>query len=774
MAILDSVPGVIYQAIARVNQPPTLTFVSDRIIELLGMTAAEMIALPQGCLDFIHPADRAQFDAILNLSTATCQPFRHCYRVLTASGTQKWVQDSARLSYNAEGEVLISGIWLDISSDVPPLATASHSPDSYVSTSPDAPLPPSDLAEPSQQAIAHFIAGVIQQIHQTLLVNDILDIVVNELRGFFRANRVTFYRLLNPQKLVQVAIATTAPQDDRIRQTIYYDWILQQTQSFCQGNIRVVNDVEHDTLPHLVMQNLLQQQTKAMVILPVMMAPNAWGLLIIHTPTPRRWHPIELDWLQQLSEQVSIALQQSELYQQLHRTNSELERKFQARTAELQLAFEFEATLKRITDKVRDSLDEDQILQSAVQELVESIGVSGCNAALYDLDRGTSTICYEYTTTVSPSQGRVAHIKAFPEIYDQLFAGMAFQFCSVLPSPVRGHVSMLACPIQHDQGILGDLWLINHKFYAFSEQDIRLTQQVANQCAIALRQARLYKAAQTQVTELERLNHLKDDFLSTVSHELRTPIASIKMATQMLELMLNAAKPLPTEHTPGHNPERNPEHTNIHRYLQILQSECDREITLINDLLDLSRLEAKADVLTLTSMTLQDWLSELVEPFVHRADKQQQQLQIHMPPGLSPITTDFSKLDRALSELLNNACKYTPAKEKITLSAKIVKPGERAISHLLRAVGALHHHSGAVLIITIANSGVEISPSEQTRIFEKFYRIPNADPWKHGGTGLGLALVKKLIEELEGLITVESDRHQTTFTVGIPLHSHDL
>ena len=81
----------------------------------------------------------------------------------------------------------------------------------------------------------------------------------------------------------------------------------------------------------------------------------------------------------------------------------------------------------------------------------------------------------------------------------------------------------------------------SHPKAYFEELEIRLVQQVSNQCAIALRQSRLYQAAQAQVEELERLNQLKDDFLSTVSHELRTPMANIKMATQMLEITL---KPL--------------------------------------------------------------------------------------------------------------------------------------------------------------------------------------------------------------------------------------
>nr|WP_277874846.1 histidine kinase dimerization/phospho-acceptor domain-containing protein [Leptolyngbya sp. FACHB-16] len=107
--------------------------------------------------------------------------------------------------------------------------------------------------------------------------------------------------------------------------------------------------------------------------------------------------------------------------------------------------------------------------------------------------------------------------------------------------PVAKRLTTLACPIINDHSVIGDLWLYKAGEQCFEELEIRLVQQVANQCAIAVRQARLYQAAQLQVEELGRLNQLKDDFLSTVSHELRTPISNIKMATHMLEFIL---KPL--------------------------------------------------------------------------------------------------------------------------------------------------------------------------------------------------------------------------------------
>jgi len=104
--------------------------------------------------------------------------------------------------------------------------------------------------------------------------------------------------------------------------------------------------------------------------------------------------------------------------------------------------------------------------------------LSGCNAALYNLSQGTSTICYEYTTKLPTFQGRVAHMASCPEIYHQP-CKVVFPVLFNVPHPVRGQVAMLACPVVDDQGVLGDLWLINQKSYAFNDLEIRFVQQIS-------------------------------------------------------------------------------------------------------------------------------------------------------------------------------------------------------------------------------------------------------------------------------------------------------
>lgn len=444
--------------------------------------------------------------------------------------------------------------------------------------------------------------------------------------------------------------------------------------------------------------------------------------------------PIHLDVL---CQRVRRLIQQSQLYQQVQQLNADLERQVQKRTEELQQAIEFEATLKRIADKVRDSLDETQILATVVQEIVLTLGVCACNTSMYDLDRGASKVEYEQASAGFAYHGRVLQMADFPELYDRLLQKEYFQFCSIPINPSRGRVSMLACPIFDDRGVLGDLWLVNQAEYSFNELEIRLVQQVANQCAIAIRQARLYQAAQAHVAELQKLNQLKDDFLCTISHELRTPISAIKMAIQMIQIAINSEAELQEKHK------------KIAKYLPILQSECEQEIKLINDLLMLQELEASEQILDRTAIDLHTWLPQVLAQFQESTSKMQQSLLLDLPTDLPVLVSHAFSVERIVTELVTNACKYTPANEQIRV-----------------ALSASSTH----IELSVCNSGIEIPQSELERIFDKFYRIPSSDRWKHRGTGLGLALVKKLVEHIGGTIQAEATAGKTCFTVVLPIN----
>jgi signal transduction histidine kinase len=241
------------------------------------------------------------------------------------------------------------------------------------------------------------------------------------------------------------------------------------------------------------------------------------------------------------------------------------------------------------------------------------------------------------------------------------------------------------------------------------------------------------KQLETQMEELRKLNQIKDDFLSTVAHELRTPLNNMNLAITMLKTTTSE--------------------TSRDRYMRILQEECAHETTLINDLLDLQRLEAGAKRLEPELIPLHDWLPCTVEPFYGRVQQVQQQLILDIQTT-QPLMADRSGLERIVVELVNNACKYTPIDGLIVVSAKAVE------------------HSDApwpVVELSVQNSGPGIAPEDLEHIFERFYRGAQGESSGQVGTGLGLSLVQRLVEQMGGKIRAQSEDGQTIFTLTLPL-----
>ncbi len=436
-----------------------------------------------------------------------------------------------------------------------------------------------------------------------------------------------------------------------------------------------------------------------------------------------------------LRQRVRHLLHRQLLSRQLQALNDSLEQKVLQRTADLAKSLYFEGLLKKITDKVRDNLDQDQVLTSVVQSLTVGLNLACCDAALYNLDRRESWIKYEDSPGLPSSCGQMVQMKDFPGIYQQLLQGESFQFTlsgSKAFRPVLRDYTIFVCPIMGDEGVIGDLWLFRRGPEVFSQLETRLVEQVANQCTIALRQARFYQLSQTQVRELEHLHQLKNDFLSTVSHELRSPIANIKMAAQLLQIIFQE----------GNVPEQ------ASQYLQILKTEADREMNLINDILDLQHLNAGEYPLDKVQIHWQEWIIPLIESVQASHLQSGQTLEVDICPHLPPITTSVFSLTRILTELLTNACKYTPPGGKITVKTHLV---------------------GGKFRTEVRNMGVEILPQDLEQIFEKFYRAPQPDPYRYSGTGLGLHLVQKLTGHLGGTILARSGPGYTSFVVELPL-----
>ena len=433
-------------------------------------------------------------------------------------------------------------------------------------------------------------------------------------------------------------------------------------------------------------------------------------------------------------------------------TNLDITKRKQAELA-LRQQNERERLLRLTAQRIRQSLNLEDILNTTVAEVRQVLQADRVLIYRFEPD-GNGVVEVEsvapdclsaLNTTYTPCgdwlhRYQQGHIQVTEDVHSVDPSQLMLAQCQTKAG--------LVAPI-----LQGELWglLVAHQCSTsrqWQQAEIDLLSSLATQVAIAIRQAQLYQATLAQVETLEKLNQLKDDFISTVSHELRTPISNMKMSIRMLEISLGQQAGI--------------EMSKAARYLQILRDECEREIRLINDLLDWQQLEAGVLPKELEIIEIQTWIPQIVEPFRERTEQQQQLLQIDLDPELPPLLSDNASLERILTELLNNACKYTPPGEKITLTAEAVKT---------LPVKTLPTKSLGRAQFRVSNSGVEIPANELPRIFDKFYRIRRDDRWQRGGTGLGLALVRRLTEHLGGTLVAESVFNQTTFTVELPLLS---
>ncbi|WP_027410189.1 two-component system histidine kinase PnpS [Anoxybacteroides tepidamans] len=231
------------------------------------------------------------------------------------------------------------------------------------------------------------------------------------------------------------------------------------------------------------------------------------------------------------------------------------------------------------------------------------------------------------------------------------------------------------------------------------------------------------------ITELKKLEQMRKDFVANVSHELKTPITSIK---GFAETLLDGAM----------KDERALEH-----FLSIILKESERLQSLIQDLLDLSKIEQHGFQLQIETVNMTQLLEELIVMFRARAEEKNIALRLN---ALKPIyfAGDSNRLKQIFINLITNALTYTPKDGRVEVSLE---------------------EKNDELLIHVQDTGIGIEEKEIPRIFERFYRVDKARSRNSGGTGLGLAIVKHLVEAHHGYITVKSQVGQgATFTVHFP------
>jgi signal transduction histidine kinase len=306
-----------------------------------------------------------------------------------------------------------------------------------------------------------------------------------------------------------------------------------------------------------------------------------------------------------------------------------------------------------------------------------------------------------------------------------------------LPEPthtyaqVRGYRSQGAVPmLRHDEAV-GAIAVTRREPGGFTEDEIALLQTFADQAVIAIENVRLFNELEIANRDLKAASQHKSEFLANMSHELRTPLNAIIGFSEVL-----------SERMFGDLNEKQDE------YLKDIHASGQHLLSLINDILDLSKIEAGRMELEQTDFDLPTAIDNALTLVRERAARRGVALHTTVDERLGQVQADERKIRQVLLNLLSNAIKFTPAGGRIEVVAKLMN-------------GSIE--------VSVSDTGVGIAPEDQEAVFEEFRQVGTADK-KVEGTGLGLALSRKFIELHGGKIWVKSQVGEgSTFTFTIPV-----
>jgi signal transduction histidine kinase len=298
---------------------------------------------------------------------------------------------------------------------------------------------------------------------------------------------------------------------------------------------------------------------------------------------------------------------------------------------------------------------------------------------------------------------------------------------------IAGYRTVLGVPLIREGTPIGVIALLRRTVRPFADKQIELVQTFADQAVIAIENVRLFDEIQDKNRQLQLASENKSQFVSSMSHELRTPLNAIIGLTEMM--VANASRF-------GTEKALEP--------LQRVNRAGTHLLGLINQVLDLSKIEAGKLELNPQTVQLAPLIDEVIGTARQLADQNKNRLTTEVPDDLGSLTIDPMRLRQVLFNLLSNACKFTKQGE-VKLRARRVRNGRDWIE------------------LAVADSGIGMTPEQQAKLFEEFSQADKTTAQRFGGTGLGLAITRKLARMMGGDVTVASELGKgSVFTVRLP------
>ena len=457
------------------------------------------------------------------------------------------------------------------------------------------------------------------------------------------------------------------------------------------------------------------------------------GSIFVARTTPGLFTNSQVELLKTFADQAVIAVENVRLFNEL-----------QARTTQLTRSVGELKALGEVGQAVSSTLELETVLQTIVSRATQLAGMDG--GAIYEYDEASEAFHLHTTdrlpdelvdalrsSPIPKGEGAVGQLAVTGEPVEIRDIGDA----GIYQSRVReilirlGYRSLLAVPLLREDHLLGGLVVNRANPGAFAPQVIDLLRTFATQSALAIQNARLFREIEDKGRQLETASRHKSEFLANMSHELRTPLNAIIGFSEVL-----------AERMFGEINDKQAE------YLADILESGRHLLSLINDILDLSKIEAGRMELEPTEFNLPAAIENTLILVRERAHRRGIALARTVDERLGTIRADERKVKQVLLNLLSNALKFTPEGGRIDVAAAV--------------------RDGAVEV-SVTDTGVGIAPEDQAAVFEEFRQVGAASK-KIEGTGLGLAISRKFIELHGGRIRVQSEPGKgSTFAFTLPL-----
>ena len=459
---------------------------------------------------------------------------------------------------------------------------------------------------------------------------------------------------------------------------------------------------------------------RSLLSVPMLREGSPIGAISVSGTEPAMFSERQIAMLQTFADQAVIAVENTRLFNEL-----------QARTQDLSRSVERLRSLAEVSQAVNSSLDLDKVLTTIVERAVQLSSAEG--GVLYELDeasgelRPRATLGYpaEFADMISAKPlllgesvvGRAAAARAPVEIPDiTVDPGYTGRARDALER--AGFHAVLAVPLLQEGRVIGGLGVGRRRAGSFSLEVIDMLQTFAAQSTLAIQNARLFREIEEKSRELAIASQHKSEFLANMSHELRTPLNAIIGFSEVLK-----------DGTFGELNAKQDE------YMQDVHASGHHLLSLINDILDLSKVEAGRMELLVSAFDLPEAIDNAVTLVRERAARHRVALQVQVDELLNSFTGDERKFKQILLNLLSNAVKFTPEGGQVTVAALPTQNGVQ---------------------VSVRDTGIGIASEHQQAIFEAFRQVHGGHAITREGTGLGLTLVKQFVEMHGGHIWLES------------------